>query len=61
MGLQNSKEKERRLYRYGKVKAALNVAGFVPEVTEREGELLREMWDILKEDIAKVGVITFVR
>lgn len=31
-----------------------------PELTEREMELLREMWNILNKDIAKVGVVTFI-
>lgn len=30
-------------------------------LTMRQKELLTEMWKLLEEDIAKVGVITFVR
>lgn len=30
-------------------------------LTERQKELLTETWKLLEEDIAKVGVITFVR
>ena len=32
-----------------------------PEVSSYEEKILTEMWEILKTDIAKVGVITFVR
>lgn len=33
----------------------------VPSVTDSEVKLLKTMWAFLKEDIAKVGIITFVR
>jgi hypothetical protein len=31
------------------------------DVSPYEVKLLKEMWDTIKSDIAKVGVITFVR
>lgn len=32
-----------------------------PLLSEKDGELLRQVWANLKDDIHKVGVITFVR
>jgi len=32
-----------------------------PLLSEKDGELLRHVWENLKDDIHKVGVITFVR
>lgn len=33
----------------------------VPVISNREVELLRETWLLMKGDISKVGVITFIR
>ena len=43
------------------MKEGLKTAAAPPEVSERQTELLKNVWSILKEDIDKVGVITFVR
>ena len=31
-----------------------------PEISEREVEILKECWKIIQQDIANVGIITFV-
>lgn len=36
-------------------------APFPEPLTERQKQLLLDTWKILEEDIAKVGVITFIR
>lgn len=63
MGLQNSKRKPIKSKLNGKNNAKVGVQVLAPEpnVSQKEHAILKQMWDIVKQDIAKVGVITFVR
>jgi len=61
MGLRHSKIKYKHSNGKSVVKEGLKTAAAPPEVSERQTELLKNVWSILKEDIDKVGVITFVR
>jgi hypothetical protein len=40
---------------------AFDLNGSPPVLTANEVKILKEMWNIVKGDISKVGVITFVR
>ncbi|XP_045162810.1 neuroglobin-like isoform X1 [Mercenaria mercenaria] len=42
------------------LKTAFNPADPPPNLSEKDAELLRTVWESLKDDIHKVGVITFV-
>lgn len=45
-------DSERRLYRNGMTST---------EFTEEQKQLVKTTWNIVREDISKVGVITFLR
>jgi hypothetical protein len=39
----------------------VNVEVQTPPINDRQKQLLRDTWSIAKDDIAKVGVVTFLR
>ena len=43
------------------VKSVFNPADPPPELSEEDAVLLKEVWESIKDDIHKVGVITFVK
>jgi hypothetical protein len=43
------------------VKTVFNPTDPPPELKEEEAVLLKEVWESIKDDIHKVGVITFVK
>ena len=61
MGNLNGKFAHDKDEQNNKKKASFNPKDPAPEVSAYEEKILKEMWDILKNDIDNVGVITFVR
>lgn len=39
----------------------VNVEVQTPPINDRQKQILRDTWSIVKDDIAKVGVVTFLR
>ena len=61
MGLSNGKTIHDKDKKIKKISKAFNPDAPVPEVSAYEVKILKEMWAIVKDDISKVGIITFVR
>jgi ferredoxin-fold anticodon binding domain-containing protein len=61
MGLSNGKSLKGNDKKIKKISKLFNPEDPVPEVTLNDVKILKEMWAIVKDDISKVGVITFVR
>lgn len=63
MGTQQSKseEKKQSLRNKNHVHCRFDPNGKLPVLSTKEIELLKETWLLVKGDIAKVGVITFIR
>lgn len=63
MGINGSKavEKANSLRNKNHVHSTYDPDRKVPIMSNREKELLKETWQLVKGDISKVGVITFIR
>lgn len=61
MGIVSAKFDSKIRRENNNIKSCFDPAETEPVLTEKEGNLLKEVWENIKEDIHKVGVITFVR
>lgn len=61
MGVVSSKLDSKTKKENNNIKTRFDPTESEPILTETEGQLLREVWGSIQEDIHRVGVITFVR